>query len=359
MNTQLYARLACLVVSGWLISACAGKPGFASPSSATPTLAPNLAAIGEIVKVVEGRATATPSFMPVVLGMVFSAGSDVRTGDESSSRLDFDDGTIIRLSANTTIHIQNINPASDPIKKLQLAFGKLYISLTGGVLEVETPAGVATVRGSFAIVQYLPGNPATPNSDLVVLDCLEGACLAQNEVVDARLGNLERIAFNRAGQVQTILTAGDVQAFVQDNPESGRVVATLTAAPPATETPTPEDTLTLTPPPPPPTDTPSPSPTASPEPPTATRVPPTLTRSPAVLPTNTLPPTASATASATATLEATRPVPTDTPASVRATDTSAPLPTDTPVPLPTDTPASLLPTDTPAGGPTRPPTPTP
>lgn len=200
------------------------------------------ATVGDLAGQVNGRASAEGPLAPVGLGFQLNTGGLVQTGDSSKARLDFSDGTIVRLSANASFILQNVEIADDGslTTRLQLTVGKLWVSLTGGEIQVETPVGVASVRGSFAIMQYDADN------ELLLLDCLEGSCTARNEQGLQQLGNLERLVINPEGSLKEKLTAQDVLQFVQDNPESGGLVATLTAAPPATETPTSTGTPTQT-----------------------------------------------------------------------------------------------------------------
>src|SRR5574341_744282 len=242
-------KLIRLVSLAALLAACARQP---TPTAAppSPTLDARTAALSEAVNIVEARAVESEAFAPASLGYMLRAGGQVKTGDASKARLDFSDGTIVRLAQNSTFVMQSA-AASDGglLARVRLEAGKIWVSLMGGTLQVETPVGVAAVRGSFAIIQYSPGDPSNPDDDLLVVDCLEGACTAQNENVNAQLGNLERVVLNRVGSLRMTLTGADVEAFLKENPEGQRLAATLTAAPPATDTTTPTTTHTPRPPP--------------------------------------------------------------------------------------------------------------
>ena len=61
--------------------------------------------------------------------------------------------------------------------------GKVWIILNGGTLEIETPSGLAAVRGSYMSVEYYP------NSNGLTMTCLEGHCSLQNE-----MGKMDMIA---------------------------------------------------------------------------------------------------------------------------------------------------------------------
>ncbi len=236
-----HAFLPCLLSVVLGLTAC----GQRTPLP-TPTPDPRSAAVSEIVRIVEARPSEYQSFAQVAAGYVLGGGGQVRTGAASKARLDLSDGAIVRLAQNSSFTLEAVAPSSGGVfALLKLEAGKIWINLTGGTLQVETPVGVASVRGSFAIIQYSPGDPSNPDDDLLVLDCLEGACTAQNDNVDARLGNLERVVMNNVGQMRMTLTGADVEAFLRENPEGQRLAATLTAAPPATrETQPPTHTAT-------------------------------------------------------------------------------------------------------------------
>lgn len=220
----------------------------AAPSPEAPPADPRSATVSELAGAVAGRANAAEALAQVAVGFRLQTSGEVQTGPASKARLDLNDGTLVRLGANTAFVLQDVAAAdADRLTvKLQLTLGKIWVSLTGGELQVETPLGIASVRGSFAVFQYAPGDPATLEDDVLVVDCIEGSCAARNAVVDEQLGNLERVVLGARVSLRQILTAADVQSFLQESPESGRVIATLTAAPPATLTPTATTVATTT-----------------------------------------------------------------------------------------------------------------
>jgi LysM repeat protein len=231
------------VVAGWVarglvfisfLTACSRQ--FINPTpSLVPTLDNRSATVNEIVQRVEARASESGAFEQVPRGYVLRAGGQVKTGSQSQARLDLSDGTTIRLAENSSFSLQEIKPASGGLlTHLQLETGKIWVNLMGGgMVEVKTPVGVAWVRGSFAIIQFSLGDPNNTDDDLLVIDCLEGACTAQTAEGVIHLGNLERLALSNLGQLRMVLTGADVLAFILENPESQGLIATLTAAPPA------------------------------------------------------------------------------------------------------------------------------
>lgn len=237
-------RSARRFITAWLglallLSGCA-SPTTPAPSATPIAVAPDAATVSELAGTVEGRPSEAEPLAPIAIGFEIRTGGQVQTGEASRARLDFSDRSILRLGANSLYTLQRIEPGSDGnvAARIQLAFGKVWVSLLGGTLEVETPLGVASVRGSYAIFQYAPGDPDDPNDDLLLIDCLEGACAALSATVNERLGNLERLVLGRQAFLRQLLTEDDVRLFLQANPESTGLIAALTAAPPATATPT-------------------------------------------------------------------------------------------------------------------------
>ncbi|MGQ0604242.1 MAG: LysM peptidoglycan-binding domain-containing protein, partial [Anaerolineales bacterium] len=219
------ARLLPIVLTIVMLTACTATPTPAIPITGGD---PQSAVVGEMTGAVSGKSAPQEPIVPVQLGFRFGVGGQVQTGADSKARLDFSDLSILRLAANSAYTLDGVETQSDGtlLTRITFSVGTLWASLTGGELQMNTPVGVASVRGSFALFQFDPAN------QLLRLDCIEGSCSAGG----AQAGNLERLVLSQTGSLRQTLTAQDVQNFVQENPESARVVATLTAAPPATAT---------------------------------------------------------------------------------------------------------------------------
>lgn len=277
---RTHSLLHLCLMGGLILAACQRPP---TPLPTASVDSARSATLSEIVNLVEGRAAEVNEFAQVAVGFVAGVGGAIRTGVDSRARLDLNDGTILRLAPLSSFTLQGLPTSSeaDPLTQLQLVIGKLWVNLTGGAVEVETPVGVATVRGSFAVFEYIDGDPADPTDDILIVSCLEGSCRATNATVDERMGNLEKVILSNGGATVTrlTLTEADVQAFLADNPEAQRMVVTLTAAAPsatvASETPPVTPTAT---------DTPTPSPLPITLTPSQTRTP-TATSTPTPTPT--------------------------------------------------------------------------
>ena len=296
-------------------------------------------------------------------------GTIILTGEKSAVKITFSDGSIIRLGPQSQFAITEMSGTPDsPVTKLQLEFGKLWAivaNLGSGTFEVQMPAGVAAVRGSYMSAEH----NSTDNVEIVT--CLNGSCSYKNSNGQQFLTDLQQTESTHGGPPRPAhgMDAGQLADWAQKNipevvtltptatpshtrtapptatPAGSRTATgtptktgtpTVTGTPTKTNTPGPTATFTRTNPPPPPTKTPTRTWTP---PPTNTSTPTPTPDTPTPTPTNTGGPTDTPTPTPTDT-----PIPTDTDTPA-PTDTDTPMPTDTDTPVPTDT-------DTPAPTPT-------
>jgi hypothetical protein len=151
----------------------------ATPSeTAAPTPTSGRSAAFTVVEnTVESRPAETDAYAPAAIGVIFPIGGQARTGEDGRARLDLSpDGTIIRVVPNTIFTLPALEKKDDaPLTKIKLFLGQIFIILSGGELEVETPSGVATVRGSMMGVSYDPADGT------MTATCLEGHCNLRND----------------------------------------------------------------------------------------------------------------------------------------------------------------------------------
>jgi hypothetical protein len=238
----------------------------------------------DLVADVQARPSNTQKYKPATNGQPVDEGGQVRTGAGSKARISLSDGTILRIIPNTEITLDRLtSDPNNPFTRLLLVVGKVWVILRGGQLEVDTPAGLASVRGSFMSVEY------SRDTNTVLVTCLEGNCAVHNSAGTTSLTTGQAASLlgpASAGSKPALraLTQAEIQAWIDDNPEARDVLpAVLTALPSATETPSATATLTPTP-----TDTSTPTATLARRP--------TLTGTPTHrLPTATLTPRPSAT----------------------------------------------------------------
>lgn len=170
--------------------------------TATPSPAPTPSRRAEISLVeplVEARVSASGTFSAAAPGVTLPVGGEARTGDDGRARLDLaPDGTIIRLAPNTHFTVSQLEEQDgNPFTLLKLFFGKLYIILSGGELQVDTPSGVASVRGSMMSVSF------DPDTKAMTVTCLEGHCSLQKDK-----DTIELVAGQAADILNGILSRG-------------------------------------------------------------------------------------------------------------------------------------------------------
>ena len=175
----------------------------AVPATARPTASPaptsnRSATFAEVENAVEARPAPSDEYAPASVGLTLFTGGAARTGDDGRARLDLvPDATILRLAPNTIFTLSELDERDDgPFSVLKLFIGKIYIILSGGELQVETPSGLASVRGSMMGVSY------DPKTGAMTATCLEGHCslrtkdgtveLIAGQAADIRDGILSR-----------------------------------------------------------------------------------------------------------------------------------------------------------------------
>ena len=230
--------LLCLIlVFVILLQACQTKP---TPPALTLT-----AALKELSGKVDIKQPGANNFAPASAGMTLQQNGSIQTGDDGRARLDLSTGTIIRVSPSSTFTLVSNQPGNGSLStQISLTLGRIFVILKGGSLNVDTPSGVASVRGSYLSVYV---DPTTLN---VYVTCLEGDCGASNGAGNVSFGTGQQTLLIHCdattGQctlpVIGSMTPEDYQNWLNENPEVLPLIhdayATLTAlAPPSTESP--------------------------------------------------------------------------------------------------------------------------
>jgi hypothetical protein len=230
------------------------KPTDSSQSEDSSLSAPQASVlITDVQGGVQLRTSPAAPLTPAVLGQTIPIGTSIQTDASGQATLQFPDGSLMRIASNTTFQVVGVgNTASNPNTAIKLEIGTLFIFVQPGldqkVFDVQTPAGVASVRGSYMRVDYYP------ESDTVILTCLEtqATCI----LVDAQDGitlimtNGKRgiIIFGQPyGQVEG-MTAEDLEDFLTAIPQAIQVVPAVfpkgTPTPSVSRTPLPRATPT-------------------------------------------------------------------------------------------------------------------
>ncbi len=187
-----------------------------APTSAAPTT--RTAELTTVENLVELRNSADGTFTAAVAGATIPVGGEVRTGDDGRARLDLlPDGTIVRLAPNSMFTLSALETVDgEPKSKVQLAFGKIWILLNGGSLDVETPSGVASVRGSLLGVSF------DPETESLTATCLEGHCALsdEDEEVELETGAAVDSVDGDIADEPRDLTEEELEEWQEEAPES-------------------------------------------------------------------------------------------------------------------------------------------
>lgn len=199
------------------------------------------AAMSEIKGSVQVKLPGVDAFSNADPSITLVESSQVQTGDDGHVRLDLSTGTIIRVSPSSIFTLLANTPTEHGLfTRLQLLLGRIFIILKGGSLDVETPSGVASVRGSYMSVTY------DPQTGTLRITCLEGHCsLTDSEgTVDITTGQTAEISGVGLPPHVGIMSQQDIQTWLGNSPEAQLIIPTPTTgplyyAPPApTEVPT-------------------------------------------------------------------------------------------------------------------------
>jgi hypothetical protein len=244
-----------LLLAGLAALACAGTaaPTAAPGPAPTPAPAERSAILSELRNDVEARAGAAADWSTASEGQQLAVGAGAKTGADSRVRIDISDGSLLRIAPNSLFELSELSPtAEDALTRLLLEAGLVFVQVThalgSGAFEIETPAGVAGVRGSLMSVAY---DPVTRQ---MTVTCLEGLCRLTGGAgfTDLTPGEQSSIVSGEPAPAPAApMDPSQREAWALEFPEAASALAAL----PAAATPTPS-----------PTPTASPSPTASPAP---------------------------------------------------------------------------------------------
>ncbi len=235
-----FTGLMFLLLAGLACNLLTGGTSTSAPAS-TASTGTRLAQLAELKNDVQSRTSSTGDWQTAAEGAQVAAGGGVKTGDDSRVRLDISDGTILRLAPQTEFELKELSPqATDPVTQFTLAAGKMWVAVTsalgGGSFGVETPVGVATVRGSYMSIEYFPANGQ------MIASCLAGKCRlassTSNKFTDLNTGEQSGIpGFGRDPSPAQPINAAQIRGWSAEFPEAAQFVATITPGPEPTATP--------------------------------------------------------------------------------------------------------------------------
>jgi hypothetical protein len=241
---------ACLLLIVMIVVACTPQ---ATPQ-ATPSM-PLTAALKELSGTVGIKQPGSANFSPATAGTELQTNGSIQTGEDGRVRLDLSTGTIIRVAPSSLFTLTSNQPNNGSLStQLNLSNGGIFIILNGGNASVNTPSGVASVRGSYLSVFV------DPSTQTVTVTCLEGHCSAGNSAGNTDFGTGQAVTLFTctAGQctVPSVgpMTPEEFQFWLDNNPDIQNIpglFATMTAAvstqPPATSAPATEPPSTEAP----------------------------------------------------------------------------------------------------------------
>ena len=175
MRTRFHHRLPFLLIAAvvaFTLQMCSP----AEPAEEEPAGQPLTAAMAEVAGTVQtlkpaGRLLYKDSF----IGEELVIGDQVLTHNDGRARIDLSDETFIRIGPLSNFTLQRMEEGPDGlIGRLFLEIGEMWISLNSGSFEVETPSGLAAVRGSLLNVWV------TKDTKETVITCMEGECQLQS-----------------------------------------------------------------------------------------------------------------------------------------------------------------------------------
>lgn len=159
-------------------------------------------------------------------GQTIVVSDQVLTHADGRARINFSNGTMLRISPLSTFTMEALHTTDEgAYARLKLEIGKLWIILRGGSIEVDTPSGLASVRGSYLFVWVQPETNQTR------ITCLEGECGLGNGAgtVDLVAGQTGLITDPDTAPEKGRMSDEDVDEWLKENPEATEVIPPLTA----------------------------------------------------------------------------------------------------------------------------------
>ena len=152
----------------------------------TPDIQLN-AELQELEGSVEAKTDSNVEFSIAQNGTLLSELGEVRTLEDGYARVNLSSGSLVRMAPLSHFTLVSNEPKDESLlTQLKLEAGQLWVVLNGGSVEIETPSGVAAVRGSYMMVEV------DPETREAFISCLEGQCSLENAAGIIQLVNGQR-----------------------------------------------------------------------------------------------------------------------------------------------------------------------
>jgi hypothetical protein len=239
LSALVSAALACSALSGGGGAATPGAGSGSTPGSGGAAQSRS-ATLSELQNTVDSREEAGAKWKSAVEGESITTGGGARTQENARAKITISDGTLIRMAPATTFNLTELSPEpTDPVTRFVLEAGKVWVSVTealgGGSFEIETPTGVAAVRGSLMSAEFYPADGR------MIVTCLDGACrlTAQSgQFVDLSDGEQSGIpGYGQDPGAVITINIRQLNDWANEFPEAAAIVGTITPGPPPTQTP--------------------------------------------------------------------------------------------------------------------------
>ncbi len=227
MGKRLLSILALTILVTSTLVGCSGTAS--TPSTLT------------ILSITEGTVlvmkTGTDTWTEAQAGMSLEVGDTIKTGDDSGAEITFFDGSTIELEAGTQIEITSLDSSPDTGTKtitLMQTIGTTISRVTklldpASSYDVETPTGVAAVRGSTMMVRIVFDDPNYEDGTVLITN-LEGDIWAIWQGVELQIPE-GRTCVIRLGQPPELIPLNELSLAVNDSAITDEDTSVTVAAP--------------------------------------------------------------------------------------------------------------------------------
>jgi len=213
MRKKLLSILALTILLATILAGCG------QASSTPPTLT--------ILSITEGHVlvmkAGADDWTEATVGMSLEVGDTIKTGDDSGAEITFFDGSTIELEAGTQIEIASLDSSPDTGTKtitLMQTIGTTISRVTklldpASTYAIETPTGVAAVRGSTMIVRIIFNDPNYADGTILITN-LEGHIWAIWQGVELQVPE-GRTCVIRPGQLPELIPLNNPPVAASDS----------------------------------------------------------------------------------------------------------------------------------------------